>query len=52
MIIDGKIAAADIKQRLKKEIEGALVEGKRPPHLVIITVGDDPASRVYIRNKI
>ena len=52
MILDGKIVAADIKQRLAREISEALAEGKRPPHLVIITVGDDPASRVYIRNKI
>lgn len=52
MILDGKVAAADIKQGLAKEIGEALVEGKRTPHLVIITVGDDPASKVYVRNKI
>jgi methylenetetrahydrofolate dehydrogenase (NADP+)/methenyltetrahydrofolate cyclohydrolase len=51
MILDGKIVAADIKQRLAREIGEALVEGKRSPHLVIISVGDDPASRVYVRNK-
>lgn len=51
MILDGKIVAADIKQRLAREIGEALVEGKRSPHLVIISVGDDPASKVYVRNK-
>jgi methylenetetrahydrofolate dehydrogenase (NADP+)/methenyltetrahydrofolate cyclohydrolase len=49
MILDGKIVAADIKQRLKEEI--AVID-KRVPYLVIITVGDDPASKVYLRNKV
>ena len=52
MILDGKVVAADIKQRLAREIGEALVEGKRSPHLVIISVGEDPASKVYVRNKI
>lgn len=34
MILDGKVVAADLKQRLKKEIGEALIEGKRSPHLV------------------
>ena len=51
MILDGKIVAADIKQRLKEEIEQHTSDGARPPRLVIISVGDDPASKVYVRNK-
>ena len=51
MILDGRIVAADIKQRLKEEIGEALVEGKRAPQLVIISVGEDSASKVYVRNK-
>lgn len=52
MILDGKIVAADIKQRLKEEIDAAVTNGCRRPRLVIISVGDDPASKVYVRNKI
>lgn len=52
MIIDGKIVAADIKQRLKQEIDAAVASGRRQPRLEIISVGDDPASKVYVRNKI
>ena len=52
MILDGKIVAADIKQRLAREIGEALVEGKRAPKLMIISVGEDPASKVYVRNKL
>ena len=47
MILDGKIVAADIKQRLKEEIDAAVANGGRRPKLVIISVGDDPASKVY-----
>ena len=52
MILDGKVVAAEIKQRLKAEIDAAVVNGGRRPKLVIISVGDDPASQVYVRNKI
>lgn len=52
MILDGKIVAADIKQRLKEEINGRMDTIGRRPKLVIISVGDDPASKVYVRNKI
>lgn len=51
MVLDGKIVAADIKQRLKEEINGRMDVIGRRPKLVIISVGDDPASKVYVRNK-
>ena len=52
MILDGKIVAADIKQRLKEEINEQMNAIGRRPKLVIVSVGDDPASKVYVRNKI
>lgn len=51
MILDGRIVAADIKQRLKEEINERMDVIDRRPKLVIISVGDDPASAVYVRNK-
>ena len=51
MILDGKIVAADIKQQLKEEINKQMDAVGRRPKLVIISVGDDPASKVYVRNK-
>ncbi len=47
-ILDGKACAADLEQRLKDEISKMDVN----PHLAVIIVGDDPASHVYVRNKI
>ena len=49
MILDGKVVANSIKQQLKEEIAAS---NKRPPNLIIYTVGEDPASKVYVRNKI
>lgn len=51
MIINGKLVAETIKEQLVTEVTTATNEGKRAPHLIIITVGDDPASKVYVRNK-
>jgi methylenetetrahydrofolate dehydrogenase (NADP+)/methenyltetrahydrofolate cyclohydrolase len=51
MILNGKIVADTIKQQLKEEIDNAVASGRRRPRLVIISVGDDPASKVYVRNK-
>lgn len=51
MILDGKVVAASIKEQLKEEINAAVANGCRRPKLIIITVGDDPASKVYVRNK-
>ena len=47
-ILDGKACAEDLEQRLKNEISKMDVN----PHLAVIIVGDDPASHVYVRNKI
>ena len=52
MILDGKIVAASIKEQLKEEINGRMDAMGRRPKLVIISIGDDPASKVYVRNKI
>ena len=51
MVLDGRIVAADVKQRLKEEINERMDVIGRRPKLVIISVGDDPASAVYVRNK-
>ncbi len=50
-IIDGKKISAEIKEELKTEIARIISEGKNPPGLVTILVGDDPASSVYVKMK-
>ena len=51
MLIDGKAVAAQVKQRLKTEAEELAKKGKTCG-LAVIIVGEDPASKIYVRNKI
>src|SRR5512146_1537433 len=50
-IIDGKALAAQIRAGLGARIARAEVAGQAPG-LAVVLVGDDPASAVYVRNKI
>lgn len=47
ILIDGKRIAKEIRQQLKSDIQDMQIK----PHLVVILVGDDPASQVYVRMK-
>lgn len=49
-IIDGKSLAASVRSALKDSIDALAARGVRPG-LAAILVGNDPASRVYVRNK-
>ena len=50
VIIDGKELAKKIRAKLKIECEELNKEGIKSK-LAVIMVGDDPASKVYVRNK-
>jgi methylenetetrahydrofolate dehydrogenase (NADP+) / methenyltetrahydrofolate cyclohydrolase len=50
-LIDGKSLAAELRNSLKSAIASLAARGARPG-LAAILAGDDPASRVYIRNKV
>jgi len=50
-LLDGKKLSKDIKQELKEAVAKIVAEGKRPPHLVAILVGDNGASRTYVKSK-
>lgn len=49
-IIDGKNLAKKVRQELKEECDELKKNGINPK-LAVIMVGDDPASKVYVRNK-
>ena len=49
-IINGKQVSANIKERIKKEVEELKKDGI-VPGLAVVIVGDDPASRVYVNSK-
>ena len=50
IIIDGKNLAKKIRQELKEECD-EVKKNNINPKLAVIMVGDDPASKVYVRNK-
>ena len=51
-LIDGKKAAAEIKQEIAAAVEKRIAEGKRRPHLAAILVGHDGGSETYVAHKI
>ena len=50
IIIDGKELSKKIRENLKIECE-KLEKNNNKPQLAVIMVGDDPASKVYVKNK-
>ena len=51
-IIDGKAIANALQTKLKEQTAYFSMQFGRKPSLAVIMVGDDPASAVYVRNKI
>ncbi len=50
-IIDGKALAARVQERVRAAVEELRERHGLVPGLAVVLVGDDPASRVYVRNK-
>lgn len=50
-IIDGKLIASQIRQEIKQEIAHLEKKYHTRPGLAVILIGDDPASKIYVRNK-
>jgi methylenetetrahydrofolate dehydrogenase (NADP+) / methenyltetrahydrofolate cyclohydrolase len=51
-ILDGKVAAASIKEKLKLDATQLATEGKKVPHLAAILVGTSGASETYVAAKV
>jgi methylenetetrahydrofolate dehydrogenase (NADP+) / methenyltetrahydrofolate cyclohydrolase len=49
-LIDGKASAQNLRNELKLRVDRLIAAGAQP-RLDVIIVGDDPASKVYVRNK-
>ena len=52
LVLDGKIAAAAVKESLKIKTAQLAAEGKRKPHLAAILVGNNGASETYVASKV
>ena len=51
-IIDGKKIAATLREKLKDNVLKFRTERGREIGLAVVLVGNNPASQVYVRNKI
>lgn len=49
-ILDGKAFANELGQNLKEKVKKLKEEGITP-HFCVINIGDDPASKIYVRTK-
>ena len=49
-ILDGKSLAAQVRAEVKSKVAALAQRGIRPG-LAVVLAGDDPASKVYVRNK-
>lgn len=52
LLLDGKLASQHIKEELKAQVRQLKTEGKRPPHLAAILVGNNGASETYVASKV
>lgn len=50
--IDGKAISARIRQELSQRVDERLANGERRPGLAVVLLGEDAASKIYVRNKI
>lgn len=51
MDINGTLLSKELKQNVKERVAEAVKTYGRPPHLVVILVGEDPASQSYVKGK-
>ena len=52
IIIDGKQIAQSVKEQLKDKVKDFLAKYNHQITLAVILVGENPASKVYVKNKI
>jgi methylenetetrahydrofolate dehydrogenase (NADP+)/methenyltetrahydrofolate cyclohydrolase len=51
-IIDGNAVARTIRDECRQRVQRIVAQSGAPPGLAVILVGSDPASRIYVKNKI
>ncbi|WP_018315799.1 bifunctional 5,10-methylenetetrahydrofolate dehydrogenase/5,10-methenyltetrahydrofolate cyclohydrolase [Bradyrhizobium sp. WSM2793] len=51
-IIDGRALAAEVRNEVAKGVAALVAGGAAVPELAVVLIGDDPASHVYVSNKV
>ena len=51
MILDGKRLSLKIRDHVREETKELIIKYNKKPHLVVILIGEDPASQSYVKSK-
>src|ERR1700674_5440905 len=51
-LLDGAAVAQAIRDEIRPGVEAFAARAGRPPGLGVVLVGDDPASEIYVRDKL
>ena len=52
ILLDGRKTSAEIKEEIAESVKEIKQQGKRPPHLAAVLVGDNGASMTYVGAKV
>lgn len=52
LLLDGKIASQSVKDDLALAVKRLVEQGKRPPHLAAVLIGNNGASETYVASKV
>ena len=52
ILLDGNKLSQTIKAEIAEQVQLLLTQGKKVPHLAAVLIGENPASQVYVRNKV
>jgi methylenetetrahydrofolate dehydrogenase (NADP+)/methenyltetrahydrofolate cyclohydrolase len=50
-IINGSLVADHVRSEVLDDVQHLITKGQRPPKLMVVIVGSDPASQIYVRAK-
>ncbi|MDM8561394.1 bifunctional methylenetetrahydrofolate dehydrogenase/methenyltetrahydrofolate cyclohydrolase FolD [Candidatus Parabeggiatoa sp. HSG14] len=50
-LLDGKAIATQLRQVIKQQVKARIKQGLRPPGLAVVLIGDNSASKIYVRHK-
>ena len=50
-VLDGNAIARSVRQTIAARVRERVANGRRPPGLAVVLVGDDPGSLIYVRLK-
>src|SRR5438128_2183136 len=51
LLLDGRVVAKSVKAEIAQDAQKFKEKFRRAPQLAVVSIGDDPASRIYLRNK-